>query len=332
MKRFHCQCGQRVFFENTSCGVCQRSLGFDPISREMVAFDPTSSEVTSPAGEALSPCRNWTDHHICNWLVPIGDPTPYCAGCRLNATVPNLSAPGTLLLWKRLETAKRRMLYGVMGLNLGLPIKSNELKFHFLQDQRTNPWVVEPHVLTGYSAGEITINVAEADDVQRESSRLEFFENYRTLLGHFRHESGHFFWPRVVNTEEALSEFRQLFGDERADYPGALTAYHASGPPAGWEASFVSAYASAHPHEDWAESWAHYLHITDSIETAAANGMVWSPESDEWLKQWMDLSVALNEMNRSMGMADAYPFVLLQPVQEKLRFIHRRVEASRQNI
>lgn len=328
MKAFNCACGHRVFFENTSCIACGRVVGFDPTRLTMLSADPSSSIFFDPVGRQFSKCGNWFEHDVCNWLIPATDARTLCEACRLNSTVPNLDAPDTLLLWSRLEAAKRRLLYGLM--TLGLVVAPEDLKFQFLQDQRTNPAVNEPHVFTGYANGEITINVAEADDVYRESTRVAFGEPYRTLLGHFRHESGHFFWPRLI-TGEIVTAFQALFGDESADYNAVLDTYHASGAPANWQDEYVSAYAAAHPHEDWAETWAHYLHIMDTLETAASNGMQSATSTAPWLDRWAKLSIALNELNRSVGVADAYPFVLAPLVCEKLTFIHRRVASARSN-
>ena len=42
---------------------------------------------------------------------------------------------------------------------------------------------------------------------------------------------------------------------------------------------------------------------------------------------WNAVTLALNSLNRSMGMKDAYPFVLTAPVLDKLRFVHKLVQA-----
>jgi hypothetical protein len=312
-----------VFFENTSCTYCQRLLGFDVASQNMLSLSTTADGYADSGGNPFRLCHNQTDYQVCNWLIPEADSHPLCAACRLNGTIPNLDNPDNLRRWRRLEQAKRRLLYGLI--TLGLPIPPGELTFHFLEDQRSNPWVAEPHVLTGHAAGHITINVTEADDVMREASRIDFNETYRTLLGHFRHESGHFYWAKLVDSFGGQKAFRQLFGDERADYPQALSAYHASGPDLNWSDSFISAYASAHPHEDWAETWAHYLHIMDTLETAAGSGVIPALPGNDWLAQWLELSVVLNELSRSMGVPDAYPFSLADPVVAKLEFIRQRV-------
>jgi hypothetical protein len=246
--------------------------------------------------------------------------------------------------WEKLELAKRRCIYTF--LKLGLPIESapgsNEpsLKFSFLQDKENAP------VKTGHENGMITVNVAEADDDEREHRRLTFHEPYRTLVGHFRHESGHFYWDRLIANSPNLNRFRELFGDETADYDAALQAYYKQGAPAGWQTRTVTAYASSHPWEDWAETWAHYLHIMDTLETAAGFGVSVNPDNaannasqknspvmfsgqmdfDAMLAEWIPLTCALNSINRGMGLSDLYPFVIPPAVVEKLRFIHEVID------
>ncbi len=309
---------------------CGRRLGFDPSSLTMRALEPGSDPDSwiaageSQANYAFHLCRNWIEHAVCNWLVPVEHGQDYCLGCRLNRTIPNLSVPRNRELWARLESAKHRLLYGL--LRLGLPVEPGTLFFDFLEDQRTNPFVEQEHVSTGHWNGVITINVAEADSVAREAVRKQMAELYRTLLGHFRHESGHYYWDIVLDSEQKRDAAREVFGDERTDYAEALDKHYREGPTADWQARYVSAYAASHPSEDWAESWAHYLHITDALETAAACGLIRDdPPTDEWLSRWMSLSVALNELNRSLGIDDVYPFALQPPVIAKLDFIHRRV-------
>jgi hypothetical protein len=190
----------------------------------------------------------------------------------------------------------------------------------------------------------ITINFAEADDAIREQRRANLQEAYRTLLGHFRHESGHYYWDRLIATSAHLESFRELFGDEQQDYSAALQRHYEQGAPATWQANFISAYASSHPWEDWAESWAHYLHMIDVIQTAVSCGMTLRPrhpndplfEADPKLLRrrgfepvmdaWFAVTYVLNNLNRSLGQQDAYPFVLSGPAIEKLRFVHKVIE------
>jgi hypothetical protein len=264
---------------------------------------------------------------LCNWLIPADSSHDLCYACGLNEVIPNLETPGNLKLWSRLEAAKRRMLYSLIQLRL--PVSSTDggpgLRFQFLEDQRRNPNVPEPFVATGHVRGTITINLAEADDVTRHEIRESMQERYRTLLGHFRHEAGHYYFDVLVPEGDARNEFRKSFGDERLDYGAALDKYYRDGPPAGWPARYVSAYATAHPHEDWAESFAHYLHIRDALETADQSGLQPLEAGRDWLVRWMTLAVTLNELNRSLGTDDPYPFVLADSVAARLRFIDRQV-------
>ena len=323
MRRFSCGCGQRLFFEDSDCLACLRQVGFSP---RLMDFAPADG------GGAGRRCRNREDYGVCNWLVPPDDPADYCLACRMNRVIPNLATGRNLELWRRLEWAKRRMLYGVLRLHLpvtGVPGRP-DLGFAFLEDQRDNPLVEEEFVMTGHRAGTITINLHEADDSRRHALREAMGERYRTLLGHFRHEIGHYFWDLIAApTPDA---FRALFGDERADYQGALHRYYERGGASDHGGRFVSAYATAHPLEDWAETWAHYLHIHDGLETARENALGPAPLGQSWDAQitaWMEVALKLNELNRSLGTPDPYPFLLTSAVQAKLAFIHRGVEAWR---
>ncbi len=339
MKRFFCTCGSPVFFENSYCLACSRTLGFDPELLDLLTLEPGPGGGYHAAGghgvTAYHHCRNRVDHDVCNWLVPAEAGSEYCVACRLNEVIPALQSGKNRVLWARLEAAKRRMIFDLI--TLGLPLRRSDsvtLSFRFLEDQRHNPNVSESFVVTGHMGGTITINVAEADDSVRHAVREDMQERYRTLLGHFRHESAHFyFYPLVAAEPVVLGEFRGLFGDEREGYEAAMERFYAiMGTRMTWQGRYVSAYASSHPWEDWAETWAHYLHIRDTLETAAAWGVVPPPntarDSDQWIDAWMDLSVILNELNRSMGTDDPYPFVLSELVASKLSFVHRRVVLS----
>lgn len=226
-----------------------------------------------------------------------------------------------------------------MLLRLGLPLKLSgfkppstanhvpDLTFDFLEDQRSNPSVDLEFVYSGHNDGLITINAAEADDSFRTANRELMNETYRTLLGHFRHELGHYY-GLLINGDGVLSaEFRQLFGDERQDYKSALDRYYAEGAKTGWQDNFISTYASAHPLEDWAETWAHYLHICDSLETAISYQVIAklpvNAPFTQLLSEWSKLTIMLNALNRSMGVDDAYPFVITPVITQKLCFTDR---------
>jgi hypothetical protein len=353
MKTFHCDsCGMMVFFQNDKCLKCGHTLGFLPDALDLCALETTAENQwrvsSSPAGgKTYRRCANGIQHHVCNWMVPESDPGPFCIACRLNETIPDLSNAKNLPRWTNLELAKRRGIYTF--LKLGLPLDSAAgpppLKFRFLEDKADAP------VQTGHEHGIITINIAEADDDEREHRRLQLHEPYRTLVGHLRHESGHFYWDRLIANSPHLAGYRKLFGDETADYETALKNYYQQGPAADWPERMVTPYASSHPWEDWAETWAHYLHIMDTLETAAGFGVNVNSEIltsrdgkkisavvftmrmdfDNLLATWVPLTCALNSINRGMGLADLYPFVIPPPVVEKLRFIHQVVKSAPPN-
>jgi len=351
MRIFHCDhCGQLLFFENTECVNCRHRVAYLPDAKVVGSLDPSST----PDGAGLwsSPlaranrggyrlCQNYTIELICNWAVPATETNPLCISCRTTRVIPNLADPAHRSVWYRLEVAKRRLLFTLI--ELGLPMAADPaasdpgLTFEFLADAEPGA----PVVMTGHRGGVITVNIAEADDAERERRRVQLGEPYRTLLGHMRHESGHYYWDRLVGRTPQRDEFRSLFGDERADYAGALAAYYAQRGRTRWQDSFVSEYASAHPAEDWAETWAHYLHMVDTLETAAACGLSLRPRRtdepavakvplpvsaqpasfDRLMDSWFPLTYVLNNLNRGLGRDDAYPFVLSPPVIAKLRFV-----------
>ena len=346
MQVFHCQhCDHLVFFENIRCLKCGHALAYLPDLAVMGALEPLGDELwRALAPGATQPyrlCENYRTHAVCNWAVPADDPHPLCISCRLTQVAPDPAQPELQLAWQKLEQAKRRVIYGLM--QLGCPIigRGVDPEHGLAYEFRGDADAPSGAVLTGHAMGVITVNIAEADDAERERRRLQLHEPYRTLLGHFRHEIGHYYWDRLVKDGPRLEAFRQLFGDERADYGEALAAHYREGPAADWQLRFVSAYAAAHPWEDWAESWAHYLHMTDTLETAVANGLALQPSrADEptlhaaqlgdsppgpferLIDSWFPIAYVVNNLNRCLGMPDAYPFVLSTPAIDKLRLVH----------
>ncbi|MGA2552870.1 MAG: putative zinc-binding peptidase, partial [Burkholderiaceae bacterium] len=267
MKIFHCShCQHLVFFENSQCVHCGRQLAYSPAQRAMLAVGEDAHDPDSESPEAgVRLCQNYVDHAICNWAVDEGDPDPLCISCRLTKVIPPLDRADVVALWQRAEAAKRRLIVNLLA--LGLPVEDSTpgagdgLRFEFKEPQPGES------VLTGHQEGTITLNVREADDVLREQIRAQFAELYRTVLGHLRHESGHYYWDRLIRDGGRLDEFRAVFGDESIDYQNALNHHYQNGPVEDWTTEFISAYASVHPWEDWAETWAHYLHMADTLET-----------------------------------------------------------------
>jgi hypothetical protein len=353
MRLFRCQhCDQVLYFENVRCERCGHRLGYLPEQTVLSALEQEEGETTWRA-LAVPGERRWrfcanTEHGACNWLLPAGSETSFCLACRHNRTVPDLSQPASLPPWIRIELAKHRLFYTLLRLRLPLQTRAENpegLAFDFLADP---PMQDGPTVMTGHDNGLITIALAEAHDAERERRRTQMGEPYRTLLGHFRHEVGHYCWDRLVRDGGRLEECRAVFGDESRDYGEALQAYYANGAPADWQENFVSAYATAHPWEDFAETWAHYLHIVDTLEMAAAFGLRVQPKVDKaqemaaevdfdpyragdiapLMEAWLPLTFAMNSLNRCMGESDLYPFILSPAVIAKLGFIHGLVQSS----
>ncbi|MBA4263831.1 MAG: hypothetical protein C0453_02005 [Comamonadaceae bacterium] len=361
-RAFSCRCGQPVFFRNSICLACQTPLGYDPqtgLLLPLVALPGQSDEsevwrCAEPAqtsGRYLR-CRNLTTGAACNWLIPLDGKSStaadLCLCCRFTRVLPDLSVNDHLTWWRRIEVAKRRLISALLGMRLPLvPLADDPrqgLAFDILTSLDGAP------VTTGHAEGVITLDAQEADDPTRELRRTQLHEPYRTLLGHLRHEIGHYYWRRLVEHSEWIDPFRREFGDERADYLGALERHYAEGPPDDWCSTHVSAYASCHPWEDWAETWAHYMHMTDTVDTAMSFGLhgerlelscepfgtevlgeATDSASDGFLNllnRWVQLTGVLNELSRSMGVPDFYPFVLSAPAVRKLHMVHRIIEAA----
>jgi hypothetical protein len=348
MKLFECQnCGHPLYFENTRCESCGLRLGYLPAREQVSALNPDGQlwRALAAPKERYRFCAN-AEHEVCNWLIHAERADQYCTACRHNRTIPDLSLPGNLAHWRLMEVAKHRLFYTLIKLRLPLATKAENpdgLAFDFI----AAPAAPALPPVTGHDNGLITINLAEADDAERERQRHAMDEPYRTLLGHFRHEIAHYYWSRLIAGSNRLQEFRDLFGDERKDYPSALQQHYANGPPADWPTHFVTAYASAHPWEDFAETWAHYFHMVDTLETAHAFGLTVRPkvskgadistridfdpyhaEMDRIIEAWLPLTFAVNSINRSMGLPDLYPFVLAPTVIAKLTFVHDRIRAQ----
>jgi hypothetical protein len=343
VKLFTCTaCKAVIFFENVSCNGCGRALAYLPDRALVSAFD--GDRALAADGACYRFCRNYTEQAACNWAIPAETQGDYCFACGFDEVIPNLSHDKAREEWRKLERAKRRLFYTLLGLGLPLVPRARDpkgLAFAFKEDTAAEK------VFTGHSDGLVTINIAEADDPFREKMRLQMGEAYRTVLGHFRHEIGHYFEMRLIDGTPRVEAFRQLFGDESADYQAALDRHYKQGAPADWPQRFVSQYASMHPYEDFAETWAHYLHMVETLETARSYGLALRPrpvggaeqpemrarkldfdDFDDLIAGWVPLTLAMNSLNRAMGMQDLYPFVLSEPVRRKLRFVHETIEAG----
>ncbi len=339
MRTFSCQCGNVLHFENTVCLKCGRQVAYDPAVADFVTLPPKATP------EGPNACAQRTVI-ACNWTAMPG--ATLCTSCASTRTIPNLELPINVARLSEIETAKHRVIRSLIHFDLWSPVgsqnrfKAPPLAFDFLE-----PLPGGPPVMTGHADGLITLNVSEVDNDQRERARESFSEPYRTVLGHLRHEVGHYFWDVLVKDQPAQEEFRRRFGDERADYQQALARHYASGPLPGWQSHFISAYATMHPWEDWAETWAHFMHRHATLETAEDLDLhsclqeqpldprpfegVFGASREEAAdfaaatSRWLATTVLANELTRSMGQPDAYPFALPETSLIKLFFIDRVV-------
>ena len=365
MQTYRCKCGNRLYFENSLCLACQSEVGWCEACARVTSLEPASdSNGQAPSvyqcahadcGALLRKCHNYSIESICNRcyvaqpadvnqnIAPsnsnAGDP-PLCQACQLTETIPDLAVTGNREKWARLEAAKRRLLYTLD--RLGLPYVNVEpkLTFDFKADVEHpgNEWRnagPSEIVYTGHAGGKITINLREADDAVRERLRQQFHEAHRTLIGHFHHEVGHYYWELLVQNRRE-NEFRKLFGDHNAPpYQEAMSAYYQNGPRVGWNLSFISAYASAHPWEDFAETFALYLDMISVLDTAthlfkSINSNLRSRSVATLVEQFQNVGILVNEFNRTVGLIDLVPEVVVSPVVAKLEFIHTLVKRAAQ--
>ena len=289
-------------------------------------------------------CENYAVHHVCNRCVPA--PTvagTLCDCCRFNATIPDLGVAGNLQKWARLEAAKRRLFYDLseLGLPYGLAGDGIDppLAFDFKADAipKRDLWRSvgqAEKVFTGHANGRITINIREADDIERERLRVEMGETQRTLIGHFRHEIGHYYWDQLVKDRREEDSIR-VFGDHRRPtYAEALEIHYRNGAPANWAENYIHAYATMHPWEDFAETWASYLDMVSVLDTAAHSGFGGTADPvktdfDAMICRYRQIGIVMNEVNRSLGLLDLVPEVFVPAVVEKMRFIHALVLQGR---
>ncbi len=357
MRAFTCRhCHELVAFESPGCARCGRPLGFDPLSGALESLEGSGADLvrTGTGGPSMARCRLYRELG-CNWLVPAEQAGTACLSCSLTASRPPLGQHEYRAACAKAEVAKRRLIYQLLQLHLpvvGAGASERALSFALLAG--------ESRVVTGHCEGVVTLDLNETDDVFREQTKAQFGEPYRTILGHFRHEIGHYYWFRLLSPAwpgglggGLLNEARRVFGDYERDYAAARDTHYANGPAGDWGRSHVSAYASMHPLEDWAETFAHYLHIWDAVQTAASFGvLVGGPVDDRTgrrdpalasapsedtallegfdavIADWVPLTQALNALNRSLGKDDLYPFELPPAVISKLAFVHRVITAA----
>lgn len=313
MKIFACPgCGAPLFFDNLVC-TCGLNVSLDPVAQQFRSDGPVCANRQSLG---------------CNW-APAQD-HPLCDSCRMTSVHPDLSVPGNAALWAQAEAAKRHVLAGLLRWGWFTPQDQGlRPEFHMLAEATASGRV---DVTMGHAAGLVTINLAEADASERVRRREMLGEPWRTLIGHFRHEIAHFLFERLVPAPGFHDSFRGLFGDETQDYAAALQRHYNDGPPADWQAEHVSAYAAAHPHEDWAESAAHAMHLVDITDSFLAAGLsakdapqpgydaFAEAEPDRLLDAALAIGLALNHVNRAVGQPDLYPFVNTLKSREKLAF------------
>ena len=341
MRDFTCpNCGQRLAFENSVCLSCGSALGFslDDMALLVIASGEDSEHGGAVDSSQYHLCAN---RHVaaCNWLVKVnpgmGAVAELCASCTLTRARPNDADSAALAAFAAAEQAKRRLVVELIDLKLPIVSRDQDPQYGLAFDLLSSE---SEKVVTGHDNGVITLDLAEGNDVHREQLRIAMDEPYRTLLGHFRHEIGHYYCYRLLGTSaDYPARFRELFGDPDTDYQEALDRHYNQGSPSGWKNNYVSSYATTHPVEDWAETFAHYLHIRDTLDTSAAFGLAPSGATFERrvrgpsgfatiIDMWLPLSWALNMVNRSMGRGDLYPFVLPKPVLDKMRFIHTLID------
>jgi hypothetical protein len=350
MRLYTCDhCHSPIHFDNRVCGTCGYRLGFvtETLTLHAMAMDYAGArwQVLHRTDASYRFCAN-ASLDLCNWLVPAPSAESYCVACRYNRLVPDADTQSGFARWRAIAHAQRHLFYSLLRWDLPRPTRAEDpvggLAFDLKEDEPRADGSCAP-VMMGHDEGVIIIRAAEADDLTREKVRHSLNEPYRTLLGHFRHEIGHFYWTRLVEQAGKLWDFRAMFGDERQDYDAALKTYYANGAKPGWQNAHISAYASAHPWEDFAETFAHCLHIVDSMETAHAYGLSFAPYGQkdyklsapfdpygyhnfaDMARVWAPLSEAINSLHHSMGESEFYPFSLCPTTIDKLGFVHNLI-------
>jgi len=351
MKLFTCRnCNNALYFENSVCLSCNNTIGFDSQQLIMLTIQKNKSDALYTdlqSKKTYKYCQN-AQEATCNWLIPSTSTAVFCAACELNRTIPPLAIAQNRERWNNIEVAKHRLLYSLLRLQLPIKKKINNsadgIGFDFTVDTSSTK-----SVMTGHQSGLITINIKEADEAERARNKYDLNEKYRTLLGHFRHEIGHYYWDVLIkNNSKLLKKFRELFGNETVNYEQALRNYY-NNSNKNTSNHYISIYATSHPWEDWAESWAHYMHLMDTVETAFYFGIRLDNETLQQRKletplmknpyevkdfieifnMWVPMGFAVNALSRSMGHPEFYPFVISAEIVEKLTFIHDLCKENR---
>ncbi|WP_404342872.1 putative zinc-binding peptidase [Vreelandella aquamarina] len=344
MQTFSCRCGNPLFFENTHCLACESEVGWCPACSNIVALEPLDNGgyqcSHESCGTALMKCHNYAVENVCNRMVVMaeGHADTLCDCCRYNDVIPDLDIKGNRERWAALEGAKRRLFHTLDLLKLPHGIEGESIRvplsFSFMADALPDQglWrstASQEKVYTGHANGHITINVKEADDVERERLRVDMNESHRTLIGHFRHEVGHYYWDLLVKDQDEAASCR-VFGDHNnPTYSDALEQYYQQGAPADWPTRFISAYASMHPWEDFAETFAFYLDMVAVLDTALHMGLSraeYDGTLDSMLRAFHQVGMAVNELNRDMGLLDLAPGVIAPAVREKLAYLHQLIQ------
>jgi hypothetical protein len=321
VKAFSCRvCGNALYFENSLCVSCGTALGYSRNEHEIVPVDEDGRYVDRE-GLVWHVCAN-LNLSGCTWLATVEG--GQCFSCDLTRTRPADDDLEGLSQYPVAESAKRRLVVELDARGLPITTRDEDPEQGLCFDMLSS---VEENVVIGHADGVITIDLAEGDDAHRVKVQSELDEPYRTMLGHLRHEVGHYFESVLVRGEERMDACRELFGDESKDYQAEIDRHYSEGPPEDWQESYISTYATMHPFEDFAETFAHWMHISDTVETARAYGLTtvdpsaFTLFSDLVTGVWIPLSTALNQINRAMGSDDLYPFVIPPPVLDKLDFV-----------
>lgn len=333
MRTYRCICENRLFFENSVCTSCGREVAWCEVCGQIVPLLATDENPicgNAQCGARLEKCANYATYGVCNRCLAAAAPdeAKLCRSCRLTRVIPDLSVAGNLEKWADLEAAKRRLLFELDALQLpydaaGGAVRPLSFRFEASTDEK--------QVNTGHADGVVTVNIDEADSVAREVARQQFQERHRTLIGHFRHEASHYVYLTLV-AGSRMEEFVQHFGDPQLPpYPEALARYHQTGPPPDWRERFISAYAAAHPWEDFAETFAFYLDMRSVLATAEHHLPGFFPVDERGrlaslCQTYGRLGVIANELNRTMGLADLLPEVVPPRVLPKLHFCHALVQ------